>query len=426
MTRVERGGSVLISRFIMVHTLATFKPVLKQLVLSISPPSPPSGSLRPAGPKLTDEELETLLAHLADVEFTKDAQNSAAIGAALTALRVTGLDMAPRTLTFMRETLLKLAAPMLLPPARPSAASSYGGFVDMVGTGGDGKDTFNVSTTASFVAAGVDGMRVCKHGGRASSSTSGSAELLIALGVPLMDVAPADMAPLLESLACTFLFAPKFHSAMAPLAPIRASLGFPTLFNILGPLINPARPARGVYGVHSSGLGETYANALRLAGMEHVWVVCGQEGLDEISPSGPTDVWEVRDNRVEYKVVSPADFGLPTHPLEDVRCGTAAQNASVVVRFFTDATPPVDEKLQEPLIVEPDSPATRLEPIPEGVNLGAIYDYTLIQAASVLYVAGFGNGDLKQCTELARESIRSGHAEQSLKALREAMLNARS
>ncbi|WFD02485.1 anthranilate phosphoribosyltransferase [Malassezia obtusa] len=410
----------------MAHTPSTFKPLLAQLVLSISVPTPPSGKFRDPASPLSDEQLEQLLAHLTDAEFTGDPNNRAAIGSALTALRIAGLDTAPKTLAFMRQELLKLATPITLPPARPSAASSYGGFVDMVGTGGDGKDTFNVSTTASFVAAGVDGMRVCKHGGRASSSTSGSAELLIALGIPLLDVAPSSMSVLLEELNCTFLFAPKFHSAMAPLAPIRSSLGFPSLFNILGPLINPARPARGVYGVHSSGLGETYADALRLAGMERVWVVCGQEGLDEISPAGPTDVWEVEKNTVTHRVIAPSDFGLPTHPLEDVRCGTAAQNASVVVRLFTDPTPPEDAPLAEPLHVAPDAPSSRLEPIPAGVNLGAIYDYTLIQAASVLYIAGFGGGDLAQCTQLARESIRSGQARESLHALREAMLQARS
>ncbi|WFC94080.1 anthranilate phosphoribosyltransferase [Malassezia brasiliensis] len=409
----------------MAHTLTTFKPLLAQLVLSISVPKPPSGTFRDPAAPLTDAQLHELLAHLTDATFTGNPQHHAAIGSALTALRMAGLDTAPRTLAFMRETLLQLATPITLPATKPSAASSYSGFVDMVGTGGDGKDTFNVSTTASFVAAGVEGMHVCKHGGRASSSTSGSAELLISLGIPLLDVAPDALATLLGELRCTFLFAPKFHSAMAPLAPIRASLGFPTLFNILGPLINPARPARGVYGVHSSGLGQTYADALRLAGMDRVWVVCGQEGLDEISPSGPTDVWEVYDGTVTHKVIAPSDFGLPTHPLEDVRCGTAAQNASVVVRFFTNPMPPEDKPLDAPLSVEADVPGLTLEPIPAGVNLGAIYDYTLIQAASALYIAGFGDGNLVQCTQLARESMRAGHAHASLCALREAMHNAK-
>lgn len=409
----------------MAHTLASFKPLLAQLTLSITLPTPSSGKFRDPEPSLTDAQLEKLLAHLTDAEFTGNVQNRAAIGAALTALRITGLDTSPKVLSFMRERLLQLATPLTLPPAKPSAASEYGGFVDMVGTGGDGKDTFNVSTTASFVAAGVEGMRVCKHGGRASSSTSGSAELLMALGVPLMDVDPDAMGVLLEQLPCTFLLAPKFHGALAPLAPIRASLGFPTLFNILGPLINPAKPARGVYGVHSSGIGQTYAEALRLAGMEHVWVVCGQEGLDEISPAGPTDVWEVRNNVITHRVISPADFGLPTHPLEHVRCGTAAQNASVVVRFLTDPSTPEDAPLPEPLPVAADAPEARLDPIPAGVNLGAIYDYTLLQTASVLYIAGFGNGNLAQCTQLARQSIQSGRAREALHALRMAMHQAR-
>ncbi|WFD42165.1 anthranilate phosphoribosyltransferase [Malassezia psittaci] len=409
----------------MVGAQASFKRLLAQLVLSIPVPTPASGKFRDPADGLSHEQLEQLLSYLTDVEFTSEPKNHAAIGSALTALRITGLDTASSTLCYMRKALLDLSQPINLPTVQPSGASTYAGFVDMVGTGGDGQDTFNVSTTASFVAAGVEGMRVCKHGGKASSSTSGSAELLISLGIPLLDVGPEDLGILLQELNCTFLFAPKFHSAMAPLAPIRASLGFPTLFNILGPLINPARPSRGVYGVHSSGLGQTYAEALRLAGMEHVWVCCGQEGLDEISPAGPTDVWEVKDQTITHRVISPEDFGLPKHDLKHVCCGTAAQNAAVVIHLFTNANVPDDGPLKEPLSITAECPSMNLAPIPAGVNLRAIYDYTLLQAASALYVAGFGEGDLKKCTQLARASISDGHALDSLRTLRIAMEKAR-
>ena len=262
------------------HTLASFKPLAVQLVLSASIPPPSSGKLRPPGAPLESEQLRALLQHLADPAFTSEPAHHATIGSVLTALRLTATDIQPTTLAMAQHEFLARATPLALPPPGTDA------YVDLVGTGGDGKDTFNVSTTASVVAAGVDGMRVCKHGGRASSSSSGSSDLLTALGVPLMNVDAAKMSRVLASSPLAFLFAPHFHAAFAPLAPLRSSLGFPTLFNILGPLVNPARPARGVYGVHSSGLGAPYADALRLGGTKSAWVVCGQEGLDEISPAG--------------------------------------------------------------------------------------------------------------------------------------------
>ncbi|WFD35700.1 anthranilate phosphoribosyltransferase [Malassezia cuniculi] len=403
------------------HTLATFKPLVAQLALSAQLPPPRSGTLRPAGPPLNNDQLRTLLQHLADAEFTGNPVHHAAIGAALTALRVTATDMQPDTLAIAQEEFISRATLLELPPVQPQTAG-YAGYVDMVGTGGDGKDTFNVSTTASIIAGGVPGMHVCKHGGKASSSSSGSAELLMSLGVPLLEVEPLKLRSVLEKSPFTFLFAPRFHSALAPLAPLRASLGFPTLFNILGPLVNPARPGRGIYGVHSSGLGETYAQALQLTGVERAWVVCGVEGLDEISPAGPTDVWEIADGKITHRQVSPADFGLPTHPLEDVRCGSSAQNAAVVVKMLTEPSAMRDEHLAAPMPVEADDSGAKLEPIPQGVNLGAIYDYTLLQAAALLAIAG--HGDLRECTRLARETVENGNAKVSLDTLRQAMRSA--
>ncbi|WFD29722.1 anthranilate phosphoribosyltransferase [Malassezia sp. CBS 17886] len=405
----------------MSHSSTAFRRLHAKLVMSMAVPPPLTGTLQAPGPVLTDDEVYAILGHFTDVAFTSDAANSAALGSTLVALRLSGLDRRADVLSFLRQRFLALVHPLALPEVPRCAASDYAGFVDIVGTGGDGKDTFNVSTTASLVAAGVPGMHVCKHGSRASSSTSGSAELLIALGVPLTKVPPAAVAGVLAKVPCTFLLASQFHKAMAPLAPIRASLGVPTLFNILGPLMNPACPARGVFGVHSSGIGELYADALRLAGCEYVWVVCGREGLDEISPAGPTDVWELRNDQVTHRVVAPADFGLPTHRLEDVRCGTSTQNASVVVKLFTSGEPPADAPLRAPLTVAGDCPQASLEPIPAGTNLGALFDYTLIQAAAALCVGGFGGGDLKKCTELARASLLGGGAHATLQALRDAM-----
>lgn len=401
------------------HTLASFKPLAVQLALSAQLPPPRSGNLRPAGPPLDREKLRSLLQHLADAEFTGNPAHHAAIGAALTAMRLTATDMQPETLAIAQEEFIARAKLLDLPTVQN--ASAYSGYVDVVGTGGDGKDTFNVSTTAAIIAAGVPGIYVCKHGGKASSSSSGSAELLMSLGVPLLDVNPQQLRSVLETSPFTFLFAPRFHSALAPLAPLRSSLGFPTLFNILGPLVNPARPKRGIYGVHSSGLGETYAEALRLTGVERAWVVCGVEGLDEISPAGPTDVWQISDGRVTHSQVSPEDFGLSTHSLEDVRCGNSAQNAAVVVKMLTDPSALRDEHLAAPVPVDADDSEAKLEPIPTGVNLGAIYDYTLLQAGALLAVAGQGNGDLRECTNMARKAVENGDAKASLDTLRRAM-----
>ncbi|WFD21496.1 anthranilate phosphoribosyltransferase [Malassezia equina] len=405
----------------MPHSLATFKPLVSQLVQSLAVPPPPSGKMRSPAALLTQDQLEALLLHLTDVDFTSNPAHFAQIGAALTALRMSGLDREPSTLVFMRHSFLEQVAPIALPELPASPHTDYRGWVDIVGTGGDGQDTFNVSTTASFVAAGVEGMHVCKHGGKASSSSSGSAELLFSLGLPLLDVPATQAATLLGQSACTFFLAPLFHRAMMPLAPIRSALGFPTLFNILGPLMNPARPQRGVYGVHSSGLGPVYAETLQRAGMEHFWVVCGQEGLDEISPAGPTDVWELRNGVIEHRIVTPEDFGLPLHPLEEVRSGTAAQNAAVVLELFTLGKEPAPGPLTEARTVSAAVPGTHVAEIPAGTYLRALWDYTLLQAAALLYVAGHGGGDPCRCTALARESLIGGGAMRALTHLRTLM-----
>lgn len=393
------------------HSLATFKPLLKQLVQSLEVPPPPTGKFREPAAPLTNEQVDALLAHLTDVSFTQEPAHAAAIGSALTALRWSGLDMRPSTLAFMRVKLLEQVAPFDVPIAPASPSSDYGGWVDIVGTGGDGKDTFNVSTTAMFVVGGVDGMHVAKHGGKASSSSSGSAELLMSLGLPLLHVPTKAVLKSLQTCPCTFLFAPMFHRTMMPLAPIRASLSFPTLFNILGPLINPVRPKRGLYGVHSSGLGQIYAETLRESGTESFWVVCGAEGLDELSPAGPSHVWKVVDGgEIEYFTVSPTDFGIATHPLEDVRSGKPAENAAMVAYMFTHPDKISDSPLVEPLEVQCDLPSVKLEPIPAGTNLAAVFDYTILQAAALLHIAGHGHGNLKACADIARASIQNGHA----------------
>lgn len=409
------------------HSLATFKPLLSQLVQSLPVPPPPTGQLRDPAEPLSQEQLEALLEHLSDVTFTQDPANSAAIGSALTALRLSGLDMRPSTLAFMRQKFIEQIQPFDVPVLEDSPNTDYRGWVDIVGTGGDGKDTFNVSTTAMFIAGGVNGMHVAKHGGKASTSPSGSGELLMSLGLPLLQVPSDEMVKSLFHCSCTFLFAPMFHRAMMPLAPIRASLGFPTLFNILGPLINPKSTCRGLYGVHSSGLGRIYAETLYMSGLEYFWVVCGEEGLDELSPAGQSYVWEVSTRgKIDHFTVTPADFGLPSHTLEEVRSGTPSQNAAMLAYMFLHPDKIEDAPLKEPLHVECDIAHVQLDPIPAGTNLKAIYDYSVLQAAALLYIAGHGQGDLKECTHIAQASIQDGRALAAWRRLHEFMHSVKS
>lgn len=252
-----------------------------------------------------------------------------------------------------------------------------------------------------------------QHGARASSSSSGSADLLAALGVPLANLTPSTLPKILPRSPFTFLFAQLYHPTLAPLAPIRRSLGFPTIFNVLGPLMNPARPKRSVMGVHSWGLGQTFAQALQDGKCELAWVVCGREGLDEVSPEGETDVWELRDGQIKHFVISPASFGLPAHPLAHVKSGTAAENSCVARYLFNPATyiqPIPQGALPDPLHFSADG---QTYTIAAGTHLDALLDYVLLQTAALLFVAGKAP-TLPQAVELARASLRLGGAAKAL------------
>lgn len=271
-----------------------------------------------------------------------------------------------------------------------------------------------------------------KHGAKASSSTSGSVDLLIGLGVPLPEVPASALAEMAEQSAFSFLFAQHFHPALGPIAPIRKSLGFPTIFNILGPLVNPARPNRNVMGVHSHALGHMYAEALRARGhVEHAWVVCGQEGLDEISIEGDTDVWELRtDGQIHEFTVNPEnDFGLPSYPLTAVRSYSSRENASICLRLLQSDydTLPVDPLAEaSPLHPHELPPHARPEdfpPLPAGTHLKALATYTLLQSSALLYVAGKAS-TLKQAVNLAKGSARSGQARARLDSFRSLVLEA--
>ena len=214
----------------------------------------------------------------------------------------------------------------------------HGGLCDIVGTGGDGHSTFNVSTTASILASSL--LLISKHGNRASSSTSGSADLLQAVQPkgPHIDAITANTLPAVyEDSNYAFLFAPKFHPGMSHVAPIRKDLGFRTIFNILGPLANPVEgdiEAR-IVGVAERGLGSVFAEALFLSGARKGMVVCGAENLDEISCAGKTFCWRLNGSRIDQFELAPGDFGLPPHSLTEVGGGRLPhENAEMLTRLL--------------------------------------------------------------------------------------------
>jgi anthranilate phosphoribosyltransferase len=248
--------------------------------------------------------------------------------------------------------------------------------VDVVGTGGDGAGTFNISTLSAFLVASAGG-RVAKHGNRGMSSACGAADYLEAIGVAI-DLPPVGVARCVEEAGFGFMFAPLYHPAMRHAVAPRREIGVRTVFNILGPLTNPAAASRQLTGVAVEGLGRTLAEVLRLLGSQHALVVHGADGLDEISPSGPTEVHEARPDGITSYVIEPENFGLRRAPTAAVRGGTVEAN-----RALADAV----------LAGEP----------------GPARDVVLLNAGAALYVAGCA-GSLAEGVRRAAEELDSGRA----------------
>ena len=205
--------------------------------------------------------------------------------------------------------------------------------VDTCGTGGSGTDTFNISTTNAFLLAGA-GLGVVKHGNRSASSRCGSADVLEELGVPI-DLPPEQVAKMVDETGFGFLFARTFHPAMKHVGPVRAELGVRTVFNILGPLTNPAGAKRQVIGVFDPDLPEVMARVLRELGSEEVMVVHGEDdGVDEISLAGPTRVAHLKDGEIKTTTITPESVGLTRAPLAEVRGGDAAENAGITTALL--------------------------------------------------------------------------------------------
>jgi anthranilate phosphoribosyltransferase len=255
--------------------------------------------------------------------------------------------------------------------------------VDIVGTGGDGANTFNISTAAALVAAAA-GALVAKHGNRAATSLCGSADVLEELGIAL-EQPPERIAQGIDELGFGFMFARAHHPAMRHAAPVRRQLGTRTVFNILGPLANPAGAYDGVFGVYSAALARTYAEALVALGARHALVVHGEGGIDELSPSGINLVVEVIDGDVREWELDPRDLGIEPSDPDALRGGSAAENADILRTIL-------------------------------GGELGGRRDAVLLNAAGALIAAGLAD-DFVEALALGAETIDSGAARSRLDAL---------
>ncbi|MCR4691982.1 MAG: anthranilate phosphoribosyltransferase [Lachnospiraceae bacterium] len=248
---------------------------------------------------------------------------------------------------------------------------------EIVGTGGDNAHSFNISTTSALIAA-AGGMKVAKHGNRAASSKCGTADCLEALGVNIAQD-PDRCVELLKEAGMCFFFAQKYHSSMKYVGPIRKELGFRTVFNILGPLTNPAKPQRMLLGVYDEYLVEPLAQVLSDLGVKRGMVVYGQDKLDEISLSSPTTVCELKDGWYKTSVIRPEDFGFTTCKKEDLQGGTPEENAAITRSILS------------------------------GEETGPKRDATLMNAGAALYI-GEKAASMQEGIELAKELIASGKA----------------
>ena len=275
-----------------------------------------------SGRSLSVEDASAVMRQIMEGEAT-----SAQLGSFLTGLRIKG------------ETAQEIAGMAAVMREFALRVEVDGPLIDTVGTGGDGQNTFNISTATAFVAAAA-GLKVAKHGNRAASGTCGSADVLEALGVKI-DLPPEGVARCIEGVGVGFMFAPVFHPAMRHAAPVRREIGIRTVFNILGPLTNPAGAQTQLLGVAFPELGETMAEVLRMLGSHRAMIVHGHGGMDELSLSGDSTVWEVREGELSRWTVRVEDTGLPETPISAIRSGTKEENAAAMRRLFQGETGPV-------------------------------------------------------------------------------------
>lgn len=294
--------------------------------------------------------------------------------------QIGGLLMALRT---RGETVEEYAAAAAVMRAKCNAVKAPDGAMDIVGTGGDGKGTLNISTATAFVVAGA-GVVVAKHGNRNLSSKSGAADALGQMGINVM-VGAKVVERAINEVGIGFMMAPMHHPAMAHVGPVRAELGTRTIFNILGPLTNPAGVKRQLTGAFSRALIRPMAETLLQLGSERAWLVHGSDGTDELSIAGVSWIAAVEDGAIRETELHPEDAGLPQHAFEDIIGGTPEENAKALRALLDGAT-------------------------------GAYRDAVLLNAAAALVVAGVA-ADLREGVEKARASIDSGAAREKVTAL---------
>lgn len=316
---------------------------------------------------LTFEEARLLLQEIREDRFTDDQLHRI-----LTAFQNKGetVEEIAGFASVMRETAIPLSTSLPI-------------VVDIAGTGGDGLNTFNISTAAAFVIAGAD-IPVAKHGNRAASSRSGSADVLAALGVEI-SLPPTAVERCLKETGIAFLFAPSFHRATARVAKVRREMGSRTIFNLLGPLTNPAQVKRQVIGVCSRSLADQLAVVCERLGSQHVWVVSSDDGADELSVSARTFVSEYRHGEFSQFEIVPEEYGFERGEIEDLRGGDAQQNATILKNILL------------------------------GEDQSSRRDTVLLNAAAGIYVSG--TGSLEEALLRAQESLDEGSAHQKLQQL---------
>jgi len=311
------------------------------------------------GNDLTREQARAAMA-----EIMSGEAGEAQIAAFIVAIRAKG--ETANEMTGMVEAML--AAAITVDVGEP--------VVDVVGTGGDGHGTFNISTTAAFVAAGA-GASVAKHGNRAASSQTGSADLLEALGIDL-DLEPEQTVRMVREVGFGFFFAPKYHPAMRFAAPVRRQLGVRTVFNFLGPLANPARAKAAAIGVSDHVMAERMIQVLHNLGTTFAFVFHGEDGLDELSTTGPSYIYRLRDGEVTHAEFTPEDFGVNRATIADLAGGDAAANVAITRAVLSGES-------------------------------GPARDITLVNAAPAIVVAGLADGFV-EAMDLGAQAVDSGDA----------------
>lgn len=319
------------------------------------------------GKDLSYEEAYFVMGEIMGGEATP-----AQIASFLTALRMKG------------ETAEEIAGLASVMRAKATPVMVKGPAIDIVGTGGDSSGSFNISTAAAFVVAGA-GLKVAKHGNRAMTSKCGSADILEAAGVKI-ELSANSVAECIENTGIGFMFAQVFHPAMKHAAPVRREIGIRTVFNILGPLTNPAMVEHMLLGVASEELGDKIAAVLHRLGIKHALVAHGKDGLDEISICGKSMIWDVTKEKLSQPYeVEPKDFGFDKADIKEIKGGTPQENAATLGRIL-------------------------------GGEKSALRNMVVMNAAAAL-LAGDAATDLKQGVKLAEEAIDSGKAKEKLERL---------